>query len=359
MADNLSVTRSACYTANQGAIEVQRRMRAATAILFAAIVLMTAAHLTGQVIAGTGVALTPSKFPRHGAAEVRAMFEEGKELGKYAVFIYQWSQEDRTSVARTMMDMSKDAGYTPILALSPTTLTDMRGKLDMPAAVKRRAGNRPTFADKAVHIPYIEAAFELAKLKPPYLCLATEINFLAFASIDEYVKFAAVYKRLYQEVKKISPETKVFVSFQWDYFQIMANREPKRISEHVKLIDIFRPELDVVAFTSYPSDHYKTPADVPANYYDRISEYVKPSDEIHFMEIGWPTSGTGSEAEQVEFIERLPRMMAKIKPKVVAWSLLHDVDTSALGGDLASTGLKHPDGRIKAGYKAFRDLSRK
>jgi hypothetical protein len=334
-------------------------MLAAIGSLCGALVFITDARPAGQAIMDTGVALTPSKFPRHSAAEVRAMFEEGKSLGKYAVFIYQWSQEDRTSVANSMMEMSRDAGYTPILALSPTTLTEMRGKLDMPESVKARAGRRPTFSDKNVHIPYIEAAFELAKLKPPYLCLATEINFLAFASIDEYVKFAAVYKRLYQEVKKISPQTKVFVSFQWDYFQIMANKEPKRIAEHRKLIEIFRPELDVVAFTSYPSDHFKTPAEVPANYYDRISEYVKPTDEIHFMEIGWPTSGSGTEAEQVQFIERLPSLMAKIKPRVVAWSLLHDVDTSSLGGDLASTGLRHPDGRPKAGYKTFSQISRK
>jgi hypothetical protein len=338
---------------------VKRRLLVGVGALCAVLVVLTGARLAGQAIGGTGVALTPSKFPRHGAAEVRAMFDEGKTLGKYAVFIYQWSQEDRTSVARTMMEMSKDAGYTPILALSPTTLTEMRGKLDMPSSVQRRAGRRPTFTDKNVHIPFIQAALELAELKPPYLCLATEINFLAFAGIEEYVKFAAVYKRLYKEVKKVSPQTKVFVSFQWDYFQIMATREPKRISEHRKLIDIFRPELDVVAFTSYPSDHYKAPAEVPANYYDRISEYVKPSDEIHFMEIGWPTSGTGTEAEQVAFIERLPSLMAKIKPRVVAWSLLHDVDTSSLGGDLASTGLKHPDGRPKAGYISFSKLAGK
>jgi hypothetical protein len=119
-------------------------------------------------------------------------------------------------------------------------------------------------------------------------------------------KVAALYKRLYQEVKKVSPQTKVFVSFQWDYFQIMANREPKRISEHRKLIEIFRPELDVVAFTSYPGDRYKTPADVPANYYERISEYIKPTDEIHFMEIGWPTSGSGPVARRAPDLRSSP-----------------------------------------------------
>lgn len=309
------------------------------------------------VFSGTGVALTPSKFPKHGATEIREMFEKGKPLGRYAVFIYQWSQPDMVAVAKTMMATSEAAGYTPILALSPTTLTDMRGKLDLPCDVRKKAGRNLSFANSQVHLPYISAAMELAKLKPPYLCLATEINFLAFASIDEYVKFAAVYKKLYPVLKKISPSTKIFVSFQWDYFQIMAAREPNRIKEHSKLIEIFRPELDAVAFTSYPSDHFARPADIPLDYYERIFDHVKKTEEIHFMEIGWPTTGTGNETEQVDFIKRLPALMEKVQPKVLAWSLLHDVDTSALGGDLASTGLMTKDGQPKPAYQAFRALT--
>jgi hypothetical protein len=305
---------------------------------------------------GTGVALTPRNFPKHTPADVKDMFEKGKPLGRYSVAIYQWSQPDLLTVAEQVMTASQAAGYTPILALSPTTLGDMRGKLDVPSDVQRAAGSNMSFLNPKVHLPYIATAASLAKLKPPYLCLATEINLFAFSGIDEYIRFAAVYKRLYKELKKISPSTKIFVSFQWDFFQIMAQREPKRIKEHSKLIEIFRPELDVVAFTSYPSDHFGSPAEIPANYYERISAHVKKTEEIHFMEIGWPTTGSGTEAEQVEFIKRLPELMTRVQPKVLAWSLLHDVDSSALGGDLATTGLLTKDGRAKPGYQAFRAL---
>jgi len=306
---------------------------------------------------GTGVALTPRHFPKHTPADVQDMFEKGKPLGRYSVAIYQWSQPDMLSVAEQILSASRAAGYTPILALSPTTLSDMRGKLDLPSDVRKAAGSNLSFLNPKIHLPYSAAAASLAKLKPPYLCLATEINLFEFSGIDEYIRFAAVYKKLYAELKKISPNTKIFVSFQWDFFQIMAQREPNRIKEHTKLIEIFRPELDVVAFTSYPSDHFKTPADIPATYYERILDHVKKTEEIHFMEIGWPTNGSGTEAEQVEFIKRLPTLMARVQPKVVAWSLLHDVGGTVMGQDLTSTGLLTNDGRPKPGFQAFKEIA--
>jgi hypothetical protein len=330
-----------------------------TLVVFLALALVAAVTFLNAAgpFPGTGVALTPRHFPKHTSADVQDMFEKGKPLGRYSVAIYQWSHPDLLTIAEQMLSASRAAGYTPILALSPTTLSDMRGKLDLPSDVRQSAGSNLSFLNPKIHLPYIMAAASLAKLKPEYLCLATEINLFAFSGIDEYIRFAAVYKKLYAELKKISPTTKIFVSFQWDFFQIMAQREPNRIKEHSKLIEIFRPELDVVAFTSYPSDHYKTPAEVPANYYERILEHVKKGEEIHFMEIGWPTTGTGTEAEQVEFINRIPALMARVQPKVLAWSLLYDVGGTVLGADLGTTGLLTNDGRAKPGYQAFRTIA--
>src|SRR5262245_56346913 len=161
---------------------------------------------------------------------------------------------------------------------------------------------------------------------------------LAFSDTEAYITFAHVYKELYPEIKKISPKTRLFVSFQWDFMRVMDSKEPGRLKEHAKLIDIFRPELDLVAFTSYPADHFESPADMPPDYYERIHDYVGSGDEIMFMEIGWPTTGKGSEQEQVAFIQRLPDLMQTVKPSILAWSLLHDVSPGNLSADLASTG---------------------
>lgn len=309
-----------------------------------------------RLAAATGVALTPAHFPRHSPADVEDMFKEGKEVGDYAVFIYQWSQPRFQDVARSMIEASPKHGLKPIVALSPTVLAGLRSEWDLPEGVRARAKGKASFKEPSIHKPFIEAAVELARLKPPYLCLATEINLLAFKDIEQYVLFAHVYKKLYPVIKKASPHTKVFVSFQWDFVRILDEREPGKVKEHRKLIDIFRPELDLVAFTSYPADHFATPRDVPDDYYEKISDYVSRGETVHFMEIGWPTTGKGTPAEQREFVERLPELMANVNPAVVAWSLLHDVSGSGLSGELATTGLLMSSGEPKPAYAAFKAL---
>jgi hypothetical protein len=284
------------------------------------------------------------------------MFDLGKDVGGYAVFIYQWSQPDILDVARSVIKMSTDAGLVPMVAISPTVLGGFRSEYDPPAAVRSSGRRNLSFKDKEVYEPYIATVLELARMKPPYLCLATEINMMAFKDIQEYIYFAAIYKRVYPEIKKISPNTKVFVSFQWDIYSVLDDKEPKKIAEHSKLIDIFRPELDVVAFTSYPSTQFDKPAAIPANYYGNISRHTKKSDEVIFTEVGWPTTGKGGSASQEEFINRLPQLMQPVHPAVVAWSLLHDV-TGVLSADLATTGLLTTDGQPKPSFEAFKRLS--
>ena len=303
-----------------------------------------------------GVALTPAHFPKHSPDDIRQMFVLGKELGKYSVFIYQWSQSDLVPVAGSVVKMSRDAGLVPIVGISPTVLAGMRGEYDAPLSVRAKMGRKKlSFADRNVHLPYIATVLELAKLKVPYLCLATEINMLAHADVKEYIYFAAVYKRLYPEIKKISPDTKVFVSFQWDIYSALDEKEPKKLKDHTNLIDIFRPELDLVAFTTYPSVQYRMPSDIPADYYANISRHIKPSDEVIFMEVGWPSVGKGSEATQLEFIDELPRLLQPVHPKIVAWALLHDV-TGVFGTDLGTTGLITADGKRKPSFEALKRM---
>lgn len=315
-----------------------------------------AAGASAGAIQATGVALTPAHFPRHNDADIRRMFELGKQVGPYAIFIYQWSQPDFVGVARKVTDVSRAMGLTPVVGLSPTKLSGMRGEYDLPKSIDRI--RRPSFGDKPVYESFLRDAVELAKLKPPYLCLATEINLLAFKDIKEYIYFAHVYKVAYGLVKKESPDTKVFVSFQWDFLYDMYKKEPNKLDEQKKLIDIFRPELDVLAFTSYPGDRFDAPSGIPADYYSMISRYLKPGDPVMFMEIGWPTTGKGTPEEQADFVRRLPQLVGPLHPMLVAWSLLHDVGGGPLGGDLSSTGLFQSNGTEKPAFAAFRNLGK-
>lgn len=309
-----------------------------------------------QTFGALGVGVTPARFPRHGPREVTEMFRKAREVGPVGVFIYQWSQQDFQSVARTVVKMAAAAGLTPIIGLSPTVLSGARDRLDVPERVRRAAHSKLSFRDPAVHRPFIADALELAKLRVPYLCLATEINFLAFGDIEEYVTFAHVYKKLHAEVKKISPRTRVFVSFQWDFFHDMRHREPRKIQEHAKLIRIFEPELDAIALTSYPGSRFNRPEEIPQDYYSRIFDYAGRDKPVVFMEIGWPSTGRGSETSQAAFTQRLPGLMSGVKPEIVAWSLLHDVRHPELGSELSSTGLLTTEGRAKPAFDAILGL---
>ena len=307
------------------------------------------AKLTGML----AVATTPKHFPNHTPADSSEMFKRAAELGKGAVFIFQWSDPALNTLPAWMLSQAKDNGLTAILGLSPTTLDQARRKIDAPAALQK-----PTlsFGDAEVKSAFIFAAEKLAALKPPYLCLATEINFYALNGAQECVSFAALYKDAYRAVKKISPVTKVYVSFQYEFLRRLDHDEPSKLDEHRKLIDIFRPELDLVAITTYPADYYDDPAKIPANYYSHLLKYLKPDDSVMVMEIGWPASAT--DTRQRAFVLRLPALLGVLAPRVTAWSMLHDVKVPQFGPNLATTGLFTNEGEAKSAVQAWKELSR-
>ncbi len=302
-----------------------------------------------------GIAVTPKRFPNHTPADVDEAFRMAKELADYAVFIYQWHELD-AGTARLMMEKSRAAGLVPIIGLSPTTLDKGRKELDLPPDVLRKAGRDVSFGNPVIRKAFKQAAADLARLKPPYLCLATEINFLALQRLDEYLRFASLYKEAYREVKRISPGIRVFVSFQWEWVRIVDAKEPDKVKEHGKVFDIFRPELDLVGFTTYPSPFHGSPAGLPADYYSWMYNHIRKSDEVLLMEVGWPTSGTGTGQEQAEFIHRLPGLLKEVNVTVVAWALLHDVGLAEFDADLNTAGLVNSAGIKKPGYEAFKNL---
>lgn len=322
-------------------------------------VLTSSRPAAGQSLSGEiAVAMTPANFPQHKAKDVEDMFTLGKDVATGAILIYQWGEQDFQKVAKTMVGLCNKANLTPILSISPTKLEGARNELDVPNSVRKAAKRDLSFKNGAVNKQFAADVLELAKLNPAYLGLATEINLLAFKDIKEYIYFAAVCKKLYPEIKKISPNTKVFVSFQWDFFHIMAKREPNKIKEHAKLIDIFRPELDVIALTSYPADHFGSPNEIPSDYYSKIYNYVGKSDRVMLTEIGWPSTGKGNERSQEQFILRLPELTNSMKPLYVGWSLLHDVRVSSFGESLGTTGILMNNGKPKPGFAALKKVRR-
>ena len=312
-------------------------------------------HLAGAAKGAPGIAVTPKNFPAHTLKDVKDAFQLVKALGDHTVLIYQWQHLD-LKVAELMVSLSRKAGVNPILGLSPTTLDRGRKELDLPADLRKKAGADISFANPVIRRAFKKAAVDLARLRPSYLCLATEINFLAMQRLPEYLHFAGLYKEAYREVKRMSPDTKVFVSFQWEWMRILDAKEPFNIKEHSKVIDIFRPALDVVGLTTYPSYFHETPADLVPDYYSWVYRHARKSDEILLMEVGWPTGGSGSELEQLAYIRRLPALLEQVNVSVIAWALLHDIELAEFDADLKTVGLITKGGQKKPGYQEFKSL---
>lgn len=328
----------------------------ATIAIAAALQLSSSGARAGEPPEVVAVAITPKHFPDHSAADMVAAFDEAAKLGNGGVFISQWSSEDLQTRCSFAIEQCRKAKLTPVIGLSPTSLDQDRKELDLPADLRRSAAGRLSFSNPKIRRRFIKDTVAIARLNPPYLCLATEINFLAIHRLEEFLHFVTLYKEAYAAVKRVSPKTKVFVSFQWEWMRIVDAKEPLKVAEHTKVIDIFRPSLDLVGLATYPSPFHKSPSELPGDYYTWLKRHTRKTDRIAFMEIGWPTKGSGSEDEQSQFIQRMPQLMNELNVEMVAWSLLHDVNLKAFNADLATTGLRTTNGAVKKGYQQFTRL---
>jgi hypothetical protein len=78
--------------------------------------------------------------------------------------------------------------------------------------------------------------------------------------------FQSVYFEAYDAVKRSSPHTLVFPTFQYEGM-IGALRSGERAQVAWSLVNRFEPKIDMLAVSSYPFLLYKTPEEIPANYY--------------------------------------------------------------------------------------------
>lgn len=306
-----------------------------------------AASADARLTSRTGIVVTPRNFPDQNADDVADMFRLTAELGSFAVIRVNWSDPNRWETARALVRLADERSLDSVVELSPFKANELKGaSLDPPKQVAAAARGTLSFTNQAVSEPFIKAALELAELRPAFFALATDVNLLELSDRGEFAAFAEVYRKLYSRIKQVSPDTKLFVTFQWEAMQGRgASRE---------LIDAFRPRVDILAFSSDPRKLFEKegPVGIPADYYANISRYSAGNET--FVEIHWPSDGISGEADQVAFIRQLPRLMGSLKPSMVAWTFLHDVRVLMLFTIRA--GLVATNGKPKPAFTAFRDI---
>jgi len=213
-----------------------------------------------------------------------------------------------------------------------------------------------TLSDPAWRAAYKQAALDVVKAtRPRYLSLGNEVN-RWYEKYGEdgpngFKNYVSLYEEIYDEVKKISPETKVFCIFAREI--VSENREAD-----LKVLRLFNPDkMDLLIFTSYPYALGKTnPSKIPDDYYSKAANYM-PGKPFGFSEIAWASLDVlGGEQAQADFIVQATGRLTRdrgINLHFFGWPWLHDLNEND------AVGLIKIDGTEKLGYAAWKNISGK
>jgi hypothetical protein len=218
------------------------------------------------------------------------------------------------------------------------------------------------FSDSRVRSAFIAYAQYLAlNYKPAYMALGVEMDLYYGRRGDgPFRNFQSVYFEAYDAVKRASPSTLVFPTFQYEAM-IGALRSGERAQVTWSLVNRFEPKIDMLAVSSYPFTIYKTPEEIPPNYYQALRGRLDRP--IALVSIGWPSSAEGldlmqAETAQANYLRRTLTDADMLRAGMVIWYLARDptVNLGATFQPLETVGLFAADGRSKPGLNLWRLL---
>src|SRR5215471_14063992 len=158
---------------------------------------------------------------------------------------------DRTeNLTREERDLAKANNLKLFLAVDPTDPAD-RGQLyGLPDDLRGK-----DFSDSRIRSAFIAYAQYLAlNYKPAYLALGVEMDLYYGRRGDgPFRNFQSVYFEAYDAVKRASPNTLVFPTFQYEDMIGVVTASGQRTQPAWSLVNRFDPKIDMLAVTSYPS----------------------------------------------------------------------------------------------------------
>ena len=214
-----------------------------------------------------------------------------------------------------------------------------------------------TLSDPEWRAAYKEAILDVVRAaRPLYLSVGNEVNcwFEKYGSNSSsqngFQHFVSLYEEIYDAVKELSPETKVFCTFAREIVAELREAD-------LEVLNMFDAgKIDVLVFTSYPHavQGVNRPEDIPNDYYRRASDYMR-NKPFGFSELGWPSlDAFGGEQGQADFILDVSGRLTidqAIDLHLLGWAWLHDVDEND------HVGLIEHDGTPKTAYETWLELS--
>lgn len=214
-----------------------------------------------------------------------------------------------------------------------------------------------TLLDEGWRSAYRAAVLEVVKAsKPLYLSLDNEVNrWFEKYGVKEgdpngFQHYVSLYEEVYDAVKALSPETKVFCIFARE--MVSENREAD-----LSVLSMFKPDkMDLLVFTSYPYavQGINSPSDISDDYYSKALGYL-PVKLFGFSGLGWSSlEAFGGEEAQAEFVTQASGRLTRdrgVNLHLFGWAWLHDLDESDSIGLIKSNGIE------KLAYAEWRNLS--
>ncbi len=205
-----------------------------------------------------------------------------------------------------------------------------------------------SFANSKVRAAYTNyTLWVVGMFHPRYLGLASEINTYMDTHPNDAQNFISLYDEIYKTVKAEAPDTKIFVTFQWEE---LNNLVPQVANGRARLqpdwdqVEAFEPNLDVWVISSYPFVAFKSGADIPTNYYTPLlSRTSKP---LAVAEGGFtskpvgPVNGTPE--DQIAYLNAIHN---QIGSRLAFWVylLLEDFNLNSYSNYMKSNGVNSND----------------
>ncbi|MBN1311250.1 MAG: hypothetical protein JXB30_07510 [Anaerolineae bacterium] len=171
-------------------------------------------------------------------------------------------------------------------------------------------GWKACFSNTKVRSAFTNYTLRIVReFQPRYLGLASEINTYADTHPQDFPNYLSLYHEVYELVKAESPETQIFVTFQWEELNNLIPNlaQGKPYEPNWDQIEIFEPELDLWVISSYPFVALNGENEIPAAYYTSL--LAQTSKPLAVAEGGFVSRSTGPVSgipqDQVDYIKAI------------------------------------------------------
>ena len=280
----------------------------------------------------TGVGLSPRSAQPY---DIIDFFKQARVAGNTLVWSGDWKEFE---YARGFPTLLVEQSYiNKLTAVIEVTVFNQSG------------GKLLRSLDAKTQQKYVTGAADFASIyRPRYLGLGVDADALYTSSPANFGIFVKLFERTYDAVKAVSPGTKIFPVFQLEKMKGLngglygGTNDPSK--NLWSLLDKF-PRADLIAFNTYPGMIYKTPSEIPSDYFTSIKAHT--SKPLAISGTGWqsaegPAGWPGSETQQAEYVQVFLRDTVDLNPEFSAWSYLYD--PTALAEPFISMGLLRSDG---------------